>query len=183
VASVVVITRYLQKQDPELLRRRLAAGPAAEKRHTQKVIQVVASLAFVGIFVVAGSDHRLRWSNVPVPIVLAGDILVLLGLGIVFLVFRENSYTSAVVETTASQPVISTGPYAVVRHPMYTGGLLFLIGTALALGSYRALICLTLLGVAIVWRLLDEEKLLSHELPGYVQYTSTVEYRLIPLIW
>jgi protein-S-isoprenylcysteine O-methyltransferase Ste14 len=80
------------------------------------VIQAVASLAFLGIFLLAGLDHRWGWSDVSLPLILAGDLLVLLGLGIVFLVFRENSYTSAVIDTTANQPVISTGPYALVRH-------------------------------------------------------------------
>jgi protein-S-isoprenylcysteine O-methyltransferase Ste14 len=182
-ASVAAITWYLQKQDPELLRRRLAAGPAAETELRQKVIQAIASIAFAGIFLVAGLDHRLGWSNVSVSLVLAGDLLVLLGLGIVFLVFRENSYTSATIETTDNQPVISTGPYAVVRHPMYAGAFLFLISTPLALGSYWALLSVAVLVFVIVLRLLDEERFLSLRLPGYREYLSKIKYRLIPFIW
>jgi protein-S-isoprenylcysteine O-methyltransferase Ste14 len=182
-ASVAAITWYLQKQDPELLRRRLAAGPAAETERRQKVIQAIASIAFAGIFLVAGLDHRVGWSNVSASLVLAGDVLVLLGLGIVFLVFRENSYSSATIETTDNQPVISTGPYAVVRHPMYAGASLFLIGTALALGSYWALPSVAVLAFVILLRLLDEERFLSGRLPGYGEYLSKIKYRLIPFIW
>src|SRR5262245_61949337 len=182
-ASVAAITWYLQKQDPELLRRRLAAGPAAETERRQKVIQTIASISFAGIFLVAGLDHRQGWSNVSVSLVLAGDVLVLLGLGIVFLVFRENSYTSATIETTDDTPVISTGPYAVVRHPMYAGAFLFLIGTPLALGSLWALLSVALLVFAIVLRLLDEERFLLQRLPGYGEYLSRKKYRLIPFIW
>jgi protein-S-isoprenylcysteine O-methyltransferase Ste14 len=165
------------------LRRRLAAGPAAERERRQKVIQAIASIAFAGIFLVAGLDHRLGWSNVSVSLVLAGNVLVLLGLGIVFLVFRENSYTSATIETTDNQPVISTGPYAVVRHPMYAGAFLFLIGTPLALGSYWALLSVAVLVFVILLRLLDEERFLSQRLPGYGEYLSKIKYRLIPFIW
>jgi protein-S-isoprenylcysteine O-methyltransferase Ste14 len=182
-ASVAAITWYLQKQDPELLQRRLAAGPAAETERRQKVIQVIASIAFAGIFLVAGLDHRLGWSHVSVSLVLASDVLALLGLGIVFLVFRENSYTSATIETTDNQPVISTGPYAVVRHPMYAGAFLFLISTPLALGSYWALLSVVVLVFVIVLRLLDEERFLSQRLPGYGEYLSKIKYRLIPFIW
>ena len=181
--SVAAITWYLQKQDPDLLRRRLAAGPAAETERRQKIIQAIASIAFAAIFLVAGLDHRLRWSNVSVLFVLAGDVLVLLGLGIVFLVFRENSYTSATIETTHDQPVISTGPYAVVRHPMYAGAFLFLIGTPLALGSYWALLSVVVLVSVIVLRLMDEERFLSQRLPGYREYLSKIKYRLVPFIW
>jgi protein-S-isoprenylcysteine O-methyltransferase Ste14 len=138
VASVAAITWYLQKQDPELLQRRLVTGPAPETGRHQKVIQAIASIAFAGIFLVARLDGRLGWSNISVSLVLAGDVPVLLGLGIVFLVFRENSYTSATIETTDNQPVISTGPCAVVRHPMYASAFTFLIGGIVNLRGPRA---------------------------------------------
>jgi protein-S-isoprenylcysteine O-methyltransferase Ste14 len=181
--SVSAITGWLQRHDPELLRRRLAAGPKAEKDPRQKQIQKIASLAFISLFIVSGLDHRFYWSAVPAGLVVLGDLLVVLGLWIVFLIFRENSYTSAVIETTAGQPVVSTGPYAVVRHPMYAGALLMLLGTPLALGSWWGLVPFLILLLSIIWRLLDEERFLARGLPGYDAYRAKVRHRLVPYTW
>jgi protein-S-isoprenylcysteine O-methyltransferase Ste14 len=180
--SASAITWYLQRNDPELLRRRLAAGPRAEKERRQQIIQVLASSAFIGLLVVPGFDHRFGWSVVPLALVAAGDLLVVL-FWVVFLTFRENSYASAIIETAEGQPVISTGPYAIVRHPMYAGALLMLLGTPLALASLWALVCFAVMLAVIVWRLLEEERLLSRDLPGYDAYRSRVRYRLVPLLW
>jgi protein-S-isoprenylcysteine O-methyltransferase Ste14 len=181
--AVLAITLYLMKKDPKLLERRVRAGPIAEKRLGQKVIQGAASLAFVAIFVVAGFDRRLGWSAVPLYLALAGDLLVALGLGIVFFVFRENSFASATIELGAEQRVIATGPYSLVRHPMYIGGLVLLLGVPVALGSWWALWAVIPLAVVIVWRLRDEETLLARDLAGYAEYRSKVRHRLVPFIW
>ncbi len=130
-----------------------------------------------------GFDHRCRWSSVPVPIVVAADVLVVLGLMIVFRVFRENSYAASSVRVEANQPVISTGPYAWVRHPMYAGGVLAFLATPLALGSLWALPPAVLLGGGVVVRLLGEERYLSENLSGYDAYCRKVRYRLIPHVW
>jgi protein-S-isoprenylcysteine O-methyltransferase Ste14 len=181
--SVSAITWWLQRHDPELLRRRLAAGPKAEKDPRQKRIQKIASLAFIAIFVVSGLDQRFRWSTVPTGVALLGDLLVVLGLWIVFLTFRENSYTSAVIETSAGQPVVSTGPYSAVRHPMYAGALLMLLGTPLALGSWWGLVPFLILLLTIIWRLREEERFLARDLPGYDEYRAKVRHRLVPYTW
>lgn len=181
--SAAAITIYLQRQDPELLERRVTAGPAAEKARTQQIIQTVASLAFVGILVVPGVDHRLHWSAVPTWLVILGNGLVLVGFAVVFATFRENSYASATIDTVKGQRVIATGPYAVVRHPMYAGALVLLAGTPLALGSYWGLVVLLPILVALVWRLSDEERLLTRDLPGYAAYKAQVRYRLMPGLW
>jgi protein-S-isoprenylcysteine O-methyltransferase Ste14 len=181
--AVLAITLYLMKKDPQLLERRVKAGPLAEKQTAQKVIQTVASLAFVAIFVVAGFDHRLGWSAVPTSLVMAGDVLVVLGLVTVFFVFRENTFASATVEVGAEQKVVTTGPYARVRHPMYSGGLVLLLGVPVALGSWWSLLAVIPLAGVIVWRLLDEEKLLLRDLAGYAEYRRKVKHRLVPWIW
>jgi protein-S-isoprenylcysteine O-methyltransferase Ste14 len=116
-------------------------------------------------------------------LVFLGDVLVALGLYIVFHVFRENTFTSATIEVKDEQQVISTGPYAVIRHPMYSGAFIMLLGIPLALGSWWAFIFVFLLFAAIIWRLLEEEKFLSKNLPGYTGYRQKVRYRLIPFIW
>lgn len=180
---VLLITVYFLRKDPGLIERRLKAGPSAENRTSQKVIQSLASLFFVFVVLIPGFDHRLNWSHIPTSFVIAADVVVLLGLVIVFYVFKENSFTSAVVEVAAEQKVISTGPYTVVRHPMYSGALLLVFFTPIALGSWWALPTALPMLVVIILRLLDEEKLLHQSLSGYEEYCQTVQYRLIPHIW
>jgi protein-S-isoprenylcysteine O-methyltransferase Ste14 len=182
-ASTAFITVYLWRNDPKLLERRVTAGPTAERERSQQVIQALAAVAFCGLFLVPSLDRRFAWSHVALPIVIAGDALVTLGLYIVFLVFKENSFTAATIGVATDQYVVSSGPYAIVRHPMYAGALLLLLGTPLALGSWWGLLLLVpMLGV-IVWRLLAEEQFLTNHLPGYAAYCRKTRYRLIPAIW
>jgi protein-S-isoprenylcysteine O-methyltransferase Ste14 len=183
VTSSALITVYLWKKDPKLLERRVNAGPSAEKEKKQKLIQVFASLAFMGLMIVPSLDRRFSWSDVPVLTVIVGNVLVALGFFIVFLVFKENTFTAATIEIAPDQTVISTGPYAVVRHPMYAGALILLFGTPLALGSWWALLLFFPMTFVIVWRLLDEERFLTKSLSGYNEYCRKVQYRLIPSMW
>ncbi|MDP2944139.1 MAG: isoprenylcysteine carboxylmethyltransferase family protein [bacterium] len=181
--SVLAITIYLMKTDLKLLERRINAGPGAEKEKSQKIIQSFASLAFIMVIVFSSIDHRLSWSALPPDVSVAGDILVALGLLIIFFVFRENTFTSAIIEVDAGQKVISAGPYALIRHPMYTGALVMLLGIPLALGSWWGLFTIIPITLVIVWRLLDEEKFLANNLLGYSEYQKKVRYRLLPFIW
>jgi len=176
-------TRYLAKHDPALLRRRLRGGPFAEKEMTQKIIMLLFSIGFIGLLVVPALGHRFGWSSAPVYAVITGDVLIAVGFYIVFLVCRENTFTSATIEVADDQRVVSTGPYALVRHPMYAGSLLYLLGIPLALGSYWGLPPLLPLITLLLWRLLDEEKLLARKLPGYAEYQRRVRARLIPGIY
>src|SRR5689334_9612109 len=181
--SVFLITLYFLRADPKLIESRVRAGPAAEQQTSQKIIQALASIFFILPFIISSLDHRFGWSNLPVYLVTLGDILVALGLYFVFLVFRENTFTSATIELREEQRVISTGLYALVRHPMYAGAFLMLLGVPLALGSWWAFIPVFLLFAAIVWRLIEEESFLEKNLPGYTNYRQKVHYRLIPFIW
>lgn len=180
---VLAITLYLITRDPKLLERRINAGPGAEKERSQKIIQFLATIAFIMIFVLSAFDHRFKWSRVPMFLVAAGDICVALGLLIVFFVFKENSFASATIEVGNEQTVVSTGPYALVRHPMYFGAFVMLLGTPLALGSWWGLLTVIPIIVVIIWRLLDEELFLEKNLPGYLAYRDMVKYRLLPFIW
>jgi len=181
--SVLAITVYLMRNDPKLLKRRIHAGSRAEKERSQKIIQFLGTIAFIAVIAFPAIDHRFRWSTVPPYAVVAGDVLVALGLLIIFLVFKENTFTSAVIEVDAEQRVISTGPYALVRHPMYLGAVVMLFGVPLALGSWWGLFAVILLTLVIVWRLLEEEKFLAKNLSGYSAYRNDVRYRLLPFIW
>lgn len=181
--SSAAITFYLWKKDPALLERRLEIGVVEEKEKTQKIIQGFAYIGFALILIIPALDHRFGWSNVPFSIVILGDILVIAGLYLYFLVLKENTFASATIEITKDQKVITTGPYSIVRHPMYLGALIMLFGTPLALGSWWGLIVLILYVFALVTRIRDEEKFLSKNLPGYDEYCKKVRYRLIPLLW
>src|SRR5215813_15238825 len=138
--AAALTTRYLMRHDPALLERRMKGGPTAEARPVEKVIMLAASAGFIALLVVSALDHRYGWSVVPLGAVLTGDALVAIGFYFIFLVYRENSFTSATIEIAADQKVISTGPYAIVRHPMYASGMLYMLGTPLALGSSWGLV-------------------------------------------
>jgi protein-S-isoprenylcysteine O-methyltransferase Ste14 len=180
-ASYLAITVYLIRYDPKLLERRINGGPTAEKELAQKIITFIAAVAFVGLIVLPALDHRFMWSHVPLSPVLAGDVA--LGWLAFYLVFRENSFTSATIEVAPDQKVISTGPYALVRHPMYAGTVVMLLGIPIALGSWWGLPAIVAMIPALIWRVLDEEKFLARNLPGYLEYQKAVRYRLIPLVW
>ena len=177
------ITLYLAVFDPELLERRLKAGPGDEQERSQKIIQLITSVMLCVMAVVAGFDHRWHWSNVPTTVVIIGDVAFVLAFALIFVVFRENTYTSGVIEIAEGQEVISSGPYAIVRHPMYTGGIIFLLAAPLMLGSWWALIPALVVCSGIVVRLLDEERFLAKNLPGYVDYRQRVHWRLLPGVW
>ena len=180
---VLAINIYLMKNDPRLLERRITAGPLDEKEISQKIIQSIAMVDFIALMLVPAYDHRFGWSTVPLYVVGIGDVLVVLGFYIVFLVFRENTFTSALIELSTDQKVISTGPYAHVRHPMYIGALIMLVGVPLALGSWWGLLTVVPMTLVLVWRLLDEEKFLAKNLAGYSEYQNAVRYRLVPFVW
>jgi protein-S-isoprenylcysteine O-methyltransferase Ste14 len=177
---IVFVVNYFLKKDPAFLERRMRVR---EKEEAQKRIQALGSILFFLGFLIPGLDYRYGWSLVPIPLVLAADAVVFLGYLFVFLVFRENSYASRIVEVEAGQRVITTGPYALIRHPMYLGVLLMYLATPLALGSWWALPVFLLLPVFLVSRIRNEEEVLTRELPGYAEYCEKVHYRLIPRVW
>jgi protein-S-isoprenylcysteine O-methyltransferase Ste14 len=174
---------YWALRRPDVLRRRMHAGPIAETRTVQKIATVGTIAMVVAMVVVSALDHRFGWSQVPTPIVVAGDVLVAVGLGLAMLVVSQNNYAAATITVEAEQTVVSTGLYGLVRHPMYTGALIMMVGMPLALDSYWGLITLVP-GVAVLaLRIGDEEKMLRQELGGYDEYTQQVQYRLVPGVW
>ena len=175
-----LLTLYLMRNDTALLKRRLAGGATAEKETSQKIIMVFTAIGFIALLVVPALDHRLNWSNVPVSVVIFADFLMAAGFYIIFLVYKENTFASATIEIATDQRVISTGPYAVVRHPMYAGGLLYLLAMPVALGSWWGLLVVVAIAF-LVWRLLDEERFLSNKVcPDMKVYCSKLRWRLVP---
>ncbi len=182
-AASIAITVYLIRKDPALLARRMSGGPFAEKEPAQRIIMAVASLGFIALAVVPALDRRFGWSHVPALVVVAADIVMLIGWIGIYVVFRENSFASATIESAADQRVISTGPYAWIRHPMYSAALVMLLGISPALGSWWGLPVMIAILPALIWRLTDEERFLVQNLPGYAEYREKVRYRLLPLVW
>lgn len=180
---IILITVYLVIKDRRLLESRLNVGPAAETQRSQQVIQSLASIFFIALFIASGLDRRLGWSHVSAGVSLAADALVVLGLLIVFRVFRANTYTSAIIEVADKQQVVSSGPYRVVRHPMYSGAIVMLIFTPPALGSWVVVPLVLPVIAVVIARLLREEKFLAANLDGYAEYRSRVRYRLLPGVW
>ena len=181
--AIFLITYYFMKHDRGLIERRLNVGPAAEKEKSQKIIQAITSVLFILVLITPGIDHRFMWSSISQTVVWIAEVFVAVGFYIIFLVFKENSYTSSTIETDKNQKVITTGPYRVVRHPMYAGALVLFFATPFALGSYWALIPVTLMIGMLGVRLLDEEKFLNKHLKGYTAYCHKTRYHLIPFIW
>jgi protein-S-isoprenylcysteine O-methyltransferase Ste14 len=182
-ACTLAITVWMAVADPELLERRMSAGPAAEREPAQKVIMALAFVAFAGVAVVPALDRRFGWSTVPAWVAILGDVLVALSYVGFYFVFRENSYGAATIQVAEGQRVISTGPYAAVRHPMYAGALVLLFAMPLALGSWWGLVASAATVPVLAWRIVDEERFLSENLPGYTDYRQRVRYRLVPGVW
>ena len=171
---------YLLRNDPALLERRMHMR---EKESSQKLSMKVSIFFYIIAFLIPGLDFRFKWSSVPIALVMIADIMVFLGYMVFFVVLRENSYASRIVEVEENQKVISTGPYAIVRHPMYFGVLIMFLFSPVALGSFWALITMLPVAFLIILRIRDEERLLSKELSGYEAYRQEVRYRLIPMVW
>ena len=177
---MITTLTYLVKNDPALLERRLRYK---EKEEKQKIIVRLARLPFLFGLFIPGFDYRYDWSHVSFPVVVVANLIVFLGYFMVFLVFRENTYTSRIVEVEKNQQVITTGPYSIVRHPMYAGTILMVLATPLALGSWWALLVFIFWPIVLIFRIFNEEAVLHKDLPGYTEYCQKVHYRLIPYIW
>ncbi len=171
---------YFFVNDPQFLERRTRSK---EKEKQQTIIQIVFSLICFSGFIISGFDQRFGWSNIPISIVILADIVILFGYLIIFFVFKQNSYASRIVAVEKNQNVISTGLYRIVRHPMYLGVLVMFIPTPVALGSYWGLILMATIPIALVFRILNEEKVLYKELSGYKEYCQRTRFRLIPFLW
>jgi protein-S-isoprenylcysteine O-methyltransferase Ste14 len=174
---------YLLRTNPVALQRRMRGGPTAETRMVQKVVMGGLWLSLAAMVMVSVLDHRFGWSPVPTAICLVGDVLVAVGLGVMALVVIQNSYAAATVQVEAGQKLASTGLYGLVRHPMYAGNVIMMVGVPLALGSYWGLVFVMPGLMVLVSRIRDEEKLLQEELKGYREYTRKVRYRLMPCMW
>ncbi len=181
--SQTVAVIYWALTNPATLQRRTRSGPTAETRTIQKIIITGVWLSLFAMVVFSAFDHRFGWSRVPVAVSLIGDALVAIGIGVTMLVIIQNSYAAATVRVEAGQKLVSSGVYRFARHPMYVGNVIMMMGIPLALGSYWGLL-LVIPGMAVlVFRILDEEKLLTQELAGYREYTQQVRYRLVPYVW
>jgi protein-S-isoprenylcysteine O-methyltransferase Ste14 len=176
-------TGYLAKHDPALLKRRTEAGISHEKEFTQKVVMALLYITCIALIILPPLDVRFGWSVMPWQVSIIGDAFIVFSFYLFYMVSKVNTYAAANIRVEQGQKVISSGVYALVRHPMYFGALFLFAGTPIALGSWWTLLLFPVLIPILVVRILNEEKLLARDLPGYVEYTQTVRYRLIPGVW
>jgi protein-S-isoprenylcysteine O-methyltransferase Ste14 len=182
-ASSIGFTVYMAIYDKPLLERRMKAGPQYEKERSQKIIVSLVFIAFFALIVIPALDYRYGWSPVAPWISILGDAVVVLSFFFIFWVTRVNSFAASNIRVEKDQPVIDTGPYAYVRHPMYAGAIWLFVGMPLALGSWWSLGLIVPFMPVLLWRLLDEEKILQRDLPGYLEYMRRVRFRLVPYVW
>src|SRR5262245_4774563 len=182
-ASAQAVGIYFLIHDRKLIERRMHIGPVAEQRPAQKLISALFMLGFVGFVVLPALDHRFGWSPVAPVVSVIADAIIVLCFVLFFSVMKSNSYAASTIQVEEGQPVLSTGPYEYVRHPMYSGALLFMAAIPLALGSWWGVLLLVPFFPVLVWRILDEENFLQRNLLGYVEYVRRVRYRLVPWVW
>ncbi|HSB89216.1 MAG TPA: isoprenylcysteine carboxylmethyltransferase family protein [Anaerolineales bacterium] len=180
MVPMIFVARTLLRKSPGLLDRRLQVR---EREPAQKAIVSVGTTFLLAAFILPGLDRRWGWSSVPAWAVIAADLVMLVGYGLIIRVFRENPFASRTVEVTEEQKVITSGPYAIVRHPMYVGVLIFYLASPMALGSWWALLPASLIVPILIMRILNEEKVLERDLAGYSEYKQRTRYRLLPGIW
>lgn len=169
---------YFSKKDPELLARRTTRS----KNDPVQKSPVLFKLYFLG-FILPGVDFRFQWSHMPNALSIVSSGIAFAGYLFIVRVFRENSYASTAIKVENEQHVISTGPYSVVRHPMYSGLILISLFTPLGLGSWWALLPMLLIYPMMAHRIRTEEEVLMKSLKGYEEYRSNVRYKVIPFLW
>ncbi len=177
---VLFVTAYLIKKDPELLAKRMNAK---EKEKEQKLIIKLSVIPFVFAFLIPGFDYRYQWSAVPLWLVIISVFVMLTGYGMFFVVMKQNSYASRIIEIQENQKVIDFGLYSFVRHPMYLSNILMYVSVPFVLGSFYAIIPMLMFTFVFYFRIQNEEKILKEGLEGYSDYMKRVKYRLIPFVW
>jgi protein-S-isoprenylcysteine O-methyltransferase Ste14 len=182
-AATIIPTIYIARTNPAALRRRMHAGPRAEARTVQKFAITAAFSSMFAMMAFSAYDHRMGWSHVPTWVCVLGGVAVVAGLGLAMLVIVQNGYAASTVTVETGQPVVSTGVYKFVRHPMYLGDVILMVGIPLSLGSYWGLFFVLPGVLVLIVRILDEEAMLTQELTGYPEYRQRVRYRLMPYVW
>lgn len=183
VAPSIIVLLRLARRNPQLLTRRLSIGPMAEKEVKQKFIMLAILLGAISIVLAPGLEHRLHGLAMPAALSLSGDLLLLFGWYVFDRVFEENGFASSTIELAPDQQVVKSGPYAIVRHPMYSGALAMILGAPLALGSFWGFLGSLAIALALVWRIVEEERFLDAHLPGYAAYRRETPHRLVPRLW
>jgi protein-S-isoprenylcysteine O-methyltransferase Ste14 len=177
---MIFVMIYLLINDPDLLVKRMKTD---EKEKPQKIYLILSIIVSTITFILPGLDYRFHWSSVPVWVVILSTVFMITGYLLFFLVMKQNTYASRVIEIQEEQKLINTGLYSFVRHPMYFSATILYAFAPLVLGSYYALIPMVLIPALLIIRINNEEKVLINGLKGYDEYMKKVKFRLIPCIW
>jgi len=181
--STSAFTIYLAIYDQPLLERRMKAGPWHEQERSQRIIVSLVIGAFFAFIILPILDYRIGLSRVPAWVSMIGDAIIVCSFVAIFWVVKTNSWAASNIRVEPNQKVIDTGPYAYVRHPMYAAAIWLFVGIPLALGSWWTVVLVIPFLPVLLWRLLDEERILARDLPGYTAYMRRVKYRLVPHMW
>lgn len=175
----------LMKTDPELLKGRMSSPLKRNQRPVDRAIMMAYFAAYIGWFVLIGLDHRFMWTGAPLIVQILGAALIGAGMVLVWETFRANTFATTQVRVQAerAQTVIDSGPYRYIRHPMYAGMVLFVIGTALMLGSLWGLLATIVLFLMLGLRIGGEEQVLKQDLAGYAEYMTRTPWRIVPGVW
>jgi protein-S-isoprenylcysteine O-methyltransferase Ste14 len=176
---------WLARTDPALLAERMHPMMQSNQPLADKIFMLAFGLVALSWFLVIGFDERMHASHVPTALQAMGLAMLLGSAGFIMWVMHENSFAAPVVklQTERDHRVVSTGPYAWVRHPMYSGSVLFFAGAPLVLGSWWGVAMLPVFTALFAIRTRIEERALIAGLPGYADYAARVRYRLLPGLW
>jgi protein-S-isoprenylcysteine O-methyltransferase Ste14 len=177
---MICIAVYFFIKDPQLLEKRMRIK---EKQKKQKIYVIISLFLFIVTYAIPGFDYRFNWSRVPLWLVVTSIFFIETGYFMFFTVLKQNSFASRIIEVQEGQKVIETGLYSLVRHPMYLAAMIIYLGTPLILGSFYSLFPVLFLPLILSYRIINEEKVLSDNLEGYLNYMKKVKYRLIPFVW
>jgi protein-S-isoprenylcysteine O-methyltransferase Ste14 len=179
VVCTIAMVFFLKATDAAALERR-SRGPQAEQNPTQRRLVIAVIVCYFAVYAIAALDHRFAWSSPPLSGVFIGNALIVASFFLFAWVMRANAFAATNITVESEQQVAASGPYAIVRHPMYSGILLLVPGISLALGSYWGIAPIVPIAALLIWRLLDEEQFLVKNLPGYAEYLTKTHWRLIP---
>lgn len=179
-AIAVGLFSYYLRKDPEFIRKRM---DYREREKPQRVIITLSLIPYLGFFVIPALDVRFGWTPFSWGLIAAGCAVFILGYLALMAVFAANRYAARTVKIQEGQKVIDTGPYAIVRHPMYALVTPVYSGVSLLLQSPWGLLAIPLILAVLVARILNEEKVLRDGLPGYAEYMKKVRWRILPFVW
>ena len=186
---MTLIYYFINKKNPRVIRNRMKLKKVGVTEKTKKssrsdlFIMPLLSVGFIGALVLPPFDHRYQWSPIPFVAEMIGLLIMNIGLIIMGIAMIQNAFASKLLDINKGQKLIDTGLYGHVRHPLYAGAVLLILGLPIALGSWISLIFALIGALAMILRIKFEEEMLIKGMEGYEEYQIRVKYKIIPKIY